>query len=417
MTARRMLFGAIGSYPAPAALAVTALTTAPAGGWVQVVHPRASYHVGYTYFGYVRGDNGNCEVRYYKHSDQTTSAATVLHAALGVDTHDDPAIFVRDDAHLMAFYTKHATEDTIYVRVSVNTLDSDPTLSGGFAAETTIHHGTHQTYCSVAQLTGETNSPIYLFTRDTVSGDTISHLAETHSNDGGATWSSQVAVMTKTPDLYWCIYSNGVDRIDFALSDGNGVSSDPVSMYHMYLSGGAYHKSDGTPISASQPFAPTDATLVYASATAGPGWMTGIGRDGSGNIAVTYEVATHRTGGLADQYSLRYAYFNGSSWASGVITTSDDTGLIYVTHSCLDESSINTAYVAKAVSGVFEMSKYVTADNGSTWTPTTLTSGSSGTGNIYPAPIANRATDLRVLWLYGTYTSYLSNSLGIKGAG
>lgn len=404
-----------GFAPPPPVFGVTALTTAPAGGWVQVIRPRAVYRGGYTYFGYIRGDNGHIGVRYVRHWDQSVGSEIDL-ATLEVDTHDDPAVFIRADLHLIVFYTKHATEAAVYYRVSTNPLDTDPEISGGFATAVTISHGTHQTYPSVMQLTAETNTPLYVFTRDTISGDSISRLVLHKSTDNGATWAAQADIVTKTPNLYWYITTNGTDRIDFAMSDGNAVSDNPTSIYHMYYEAGDYHKSDGTIISATRPFAPSAGTLVYASATAGPGWMTGIGRDGSGNIAISYEVITHATGGLGDQYSIRYGWWNGSSWTSNPIHTSVDTGLSYVNHSCLDEGSIDTVFSVKAVSGVFELSRYVTPDNGATWTATALTSGSSATGNIYPSNIVDRAAALRVLWLAGTYTSYLSNSLAIKGS-
>ncbi len=409
--ARRLLMAtSTGGSFAPPYFPVTALTTAPSGGWVQVITPRAIQYAGTTYFAYVRGDNGNEEIRSYSGS---VSAATVLHAALEVDTHDAPAILIRDsDKRILTFYTKHAAEAKIYQRVSTNAQDIS-----SFAAETTIAHGTHQTYCSPVQLTSEASSPIYLYTRDTQSSDTVVVMARTISTDDGVTWGAQAEIVrvVSTTGPYWIVSTNGTDRVDFAVSDGNGVSDDPVNTYHMYWQSGNYHQSDGTVISASQPFAPSDMTLVYSSATAGPGWPTGIARDGSGNIAILVEVATHRTGGLADQTQMRYAWWNGTSWTSHAIVTSVDTGLAFVSHSALDGVSPDTVYAATAVSGVYEMSKYVTPDQGATWATTSLTTGSAGTGNVYPLVVTNRAADLRAMWLYGTYTTYLSNSLGIKG--
>jgi hypothetical protein len=417
VTAVRLLPAARGSAGfTPPAFPVTTMTASPHGGWVQVVSPRAYYANGYTYFGEVNGSSGDIELYSYRHSTGTVSSPFVLHAALEVDTHDGPVVILRaSDSRLLAFYTKHDTENKIYQRVSTN-----PNDASAFGTETTIipSGGTTLTYPSVVQLTSEASQPIDLYYRDEQSSGTTGVMAKVRSTDGGVTWGSQTAVYKKaSAQSYWVVYSLGTNRVDFAISDGNGVVDDPVNIYHMYYQGGSYYRSDGALITTAQPFGTADLTLVYSSATAGPGWPSGIARDLSGHVAIVYEVATHRTGGLGDQYSIRYAWWNGSSWTSNVITTSVDTGLSIVNHSCLDTSALGTAYVAPAVSGVFEMRRYDTTDNGATWTPTTLTSGSAGTGNIYPAPISRRSSGLRVLWLFGTYTTYLSNALGIKGAG
>src|SRR4029077_11837839 len=127
---------------------------------------------------------------------------------------------------------------------------------------------------------------------------TTGAMVYTKSIDDGSTWSSQTVVYKKTSaQSYWIINSDGTDRIDFAVSDGNGVSDDPVNIFHFYYRAGSYYKSDGTLIGSALPLATTDLTTVYSSATPGPGWPTRIPKDGSGNVAIVYEVATHRTGG------------------------------------------------------------------------------------------------------------------------
>lgn len=395
----------------PAAFPVTTLAAASDGGWVQVAYPRAIYGAGFTYWGVVNGSNGNIELYSYRHSDGTV-ASTTLHAALEVDTHDTPATIIRaSDSKLVCFYTKHDTEAKIYQRVSTN-----PNDSSAFAAETTITTGTTVTYPSVVQLTSEASQPIDIYYRDEQSGGTTGVMARIRSLDGGVTWSAQSDIYKKaSAQSYWMVYSTGTNRIDFAISDGNGVTDDPVSVYHMYYQGGSYYKSDGTLITAS-PITPSDLTQVYASATAGPAWMSSIVRDPlTGDVAILYEVATHHTGGIADQYSIRYARWAGSSWTSHTIVSSVDTGLSIVTHSTLDWAAIDTAYIALPVSSVFEMNRYSTDDAGATWTSTAMTSGSSSTGNIYPAPIVNPARAPRVLWPFGSYTTYLVNALGTKG--
>ena len=391
------------------------LIGAPWGGWTQASYPHAVHYNGKTYFGWVNGYSGNVEVAAYTHATRLTSTPFVLHAALETDTHDAPAIIVRDsDKRLMCFYMKHDSEAVIYMRVSTNPEDAT-----AWAAEVAINAigGTRFTYPSVVQLTGEANDPIYVFYRDEIDTATTAVLCYTKSTDDGATWANQVAVYKKTSaQSYWVVWSDGGTRIDLAVSDGNAASGATVNSYHTYYSGGNFYTSDGTLISATKPFGTADLTQVYASTTAGPGWPTSIGRDGSGNIAVAIPVTTHATGGVADQFSVRYIWWNGSAWTAGTVRAVDYTGIPHAPMPALDPASLGTVYLSAPVNGVSEMFRYVTSDNGSTWTGGQLTSHSRGAGHIYPAGVTNHAAALKVIWLAGTYATYLDYRLGVMGS-
>ena len=120
-----MASGGSGGF-APPASAVTSLTAAPQGGWSWFEDPRAVAYNGYTYFGYVRGDNGDVAVVSVSPVGGV-SAETVLKAALEVDDHASPSFLVRDSDHkLMAFYSSHF-DTTMRLRISSSPLGASTT--------------------------------------------------------------------------------------------------------------------------------------------------------------------------------------------------------------------------------------------------------------------------------------------------
>lgn len=391
-----------------------ALTLSTNGGWCWFSDPRAVYYNNQTYFGYI--DNaGNVLIRSFNHISQTLSAEVTLHATLETDDHDNPSILIRNsDKRVIVFYSKHDGADkVIYERISTN-----PEDISAFAAETTIDPASgaaHYSYSNPIQLTGETNSPIYLFYRKHDLANTHAYVAYTKSTDGGVTWGAQVLVADVT---YAKVAQNGVDRIDFAVSNHPG---DPVDhgIYHFYYKAGSYYKSDGTLIAAALPLALTDITKVYDGSVT-IGWIWDIAIDVEGQPAIVYATFP---GGVVD-HRYNYAKWVNGAWSDNQIVAEGD-GTIYASPGAqdyysggvvLDHQDPTITYLSKYVSSKFEIWKYQTPDNGATWTGTAITSGSSDK-NIRPVAVRNHASDLKLLWLEGTYATYISYTLNVMGYG
>lgn len=413
--------GGSGGFTAPSS--AFQVSAAPSGGWTQVQMDRAVHLAGYTYYGYHDGTTGNNELRWYRHADGVTGSAITLKTGIGgvegsPDSHAAPVLLIRDSDHkLLAFYSGHATSQ-LWLRVSTNSLDSDPTVSGGFAAETNLDASlgkSFYTYPSVVQLTGVASDPLYLFFRDTQGtmggASETSVLCYSVSTDGGATWGAATELVKRANFLpYWVVDSDFDSRIDVLLMDGTGTSlggsESPVKTWHMYFDGSAWRQSDGTSMG-SPTFAPSAMTLVYDGADGDTSHMWDVNTNGGSPIAlVPIDLGT----------STRYDYcrWTGSVWDCHTIATiasGDGTtaGLVF------DHSNPAVVYYTDFQSSKWEVIRAVTADGGVSWTTQQLTSGSTYHNNGMTR-IRNRAADLRCLWFYGPLTSYLSYDVATMGS-
>lgn len=403
-----------GSPPAIAPNVITALAAAPRGGWTQDQRYHGVVLGDYVYFGYVNGSTGAIEVSGWNFVTRTAVSPITVHAAINSDTHDAPSLLIRASDHaLMVWYSGH-NGTHLYQRISLNSLDSDPTLAGGFGGEVDLDSslgGTQYTYPFAGQFADGT---IWLGYRDNDGTHTLLCFAK--STDGGATWPAETKMWTRTgfSVLYFYIHF-GADRFDMALTNGNGVTGTHISMYHAYWkTGGNPHLSDGTGMVGTEPLDPTNATLVHDGSAYPNGWPTGITDDATGAPVILYETVDTANG---HSYVIKYARWNGSSWDKTTVTTLDDTGLVQIVHSALHESGA-IAWVVKPVSSVYELFEYVTSDHGATWSETQLTSGSSLPGFLYPANVADPVTAMRGLVLGGgSYVATDDNSVGVYGIG
>lgn len=392
----------------------TSLTAAPAGGWSWFGDPRAVYHDGVTYFGYVN-NSGDIVISAYTHATQAVSSTT-LHSALQIDDHANPSVLIRDsDKRIMAFYTAHAGA-TMYLRVSANPLDIST-----FATEVDLGAqlgGTKYTYPNVTQLTGEAGDPIYLFYRE---GNWLENsMRRSTSADGGATWSAGTAIYSAGAGrgAYWKLASNGVDRIDFGVTDGHPTAVDAVSTYHFYYTDGAFFSTVGTEIEAAHPFAPTHLTQVY-DGTAIESWIWDVACDPStGHPRLTFV-----TFPSVDDHRYQYAAWDGAAWAVREIVaggsdiygdTNQPTQPNYSGGVVLDHVDPNVAYASVQDNGQWEIVRFTTHDGGQTFRSAWLTAGSS-VKNIRPVSVRNHDGTLPVVWMRGDYTAFTEWNTGTWG--
>lgn len=426
MASRRILVvprGA-GRYARP--LEAFTIAAAPKGGWCWFGDPRAYYHDGKTVMGWLDGSTGLPMAAAWDHASRTLSTPVSLYtlSTFETDDHDNPAFLRRaSDGKILAAYTLHV--GAAYTALSTNA--DDATAFGSITNVTSqfgsLSGGAGYTYAHLAQLLDETNDPIYYTYRYHDTGGTA-HLAFSKSTDGGATWTARTAVCVVT---YHKLAKNGEDRIDFILSNHPDDAGNH-DIRHMYLQGGNWYKSDGTQITASQPFAITEATRIYDGSTT-MGWLWDIAIDPATGYPVvafaTFPGATN-PGGPATDHRAYYGRWTGSAWdvheivpMGGKIPTADQPGgnpqSFYSGGVVLDQSDPSIAYVSVEVSaGRWDIYRYKTTDGGATWSSYALTSSGK---NVRPVSVLNHARDLQVLWLTGTYTNYVTYSQGTAGAG
>lgn len=390
------------------------IATDPSGGWTWFHEPRAVEYNGVVYFGYVNGA-GDVAVRTINATTLAVSAETVLHAALQADDHNNPTILVRDsDKRIMVFYSRHSGAE-LYMRVSTN-----PESVASFDAAVNLDAqlgGAAYTYPSPVQLLAETNDPIWLFYRDPISGG-FPVLRYSKSTDGGTTWTAQTTLYDQADSRspYWKVADNGQGRIDFAVSNGHPYNDASVKIGHFYYEGGTFYRTNGTAFTGAPPYDFTDVTEIHNGTPTA--WVWDVARDPvSGHPRVTYTRWAAK-----DDVRLYWARWTGSAWEAHEVATGGTkdldpvTGGYYTGGIVLDHEDTNVVYASRETSGQYEMWRYTTANNGSTWTGEQLTFGSGGI-NIRPVSIRNHGANLAALWMYAPrYSSYTSYSAGTRGS-
>jgi hypothetical protein len=204
--------------------------------------------------------------------------------------------------------------------------------------------------------------------------------------------------------------ANGSSRIDFICNDQNpgDATYTYCNTYHFYYQGGAFFASDGTALGAL-PLTQAKPTKIYDSQSSGLySWVWDL-KIFSSNPVACFAVFPSTT-----DHRYHQARWNGSSWTDHEICAAG--GYIYSGQPyysggiAQDPNDINTVYCSRQVDangnpvgtgGTFQLFKYVTADNGVTWTGTQLTFGSLHCIRPYVAEgIRN------LYYTYGSYTSY-----------
>lgn len=373
---------------APPRRGVVALTTAPDGGWTQVTEPKAVYRDGVTYFCFIDGDDGHVKVGEFDHSTEAVTLTTVG-TAPEVDTHDAPSLIIRpSDDRLVVWWTGH-NGGNFYQRISTNALDS--TAWGSATDLDSSLGGTAYTYPSGLIL----GSTIYLFYRDATDANATGRVAYSTSTDGGATWAAQTVLVEVSGKRAYFVVDTDGSRIDIAVTNGHPVGDSGINVYHLYLSGGNRYQADGTQITASLPLGTADLPLVYDSTVDGKAWPSSI-LSGS-TPTFTYEVF------VSGENSYRMARYD-AGWTLTTIAGSGSTLEGASGHATLDDTDPDVVYASVHDGTTWTLRRYVV---GGSWTPISVS------GDIYPARIHDAPADRRVLWLRGTYTTYLDNSLAV----
>lgn len=398
----------------PGSGTVFTITSPGDGAWSWFGDPRA-IHVGTnSYIGYV-DTSGNICMRVLADASETPGAEIVLHAALDYDDHCNPSFAVLDDGRLGAWYAQHEPiSTTMLQRISVNTLASDPTLSGGFQAETTTDAdmGSVSYDYPVPVLLSSESGKVRMYYRNIPFGSDY-QLTQSESTDDAANWSTRDTVYRSNNASgrgYWKIIDDGVSKVHFAVTN-ESPNTGTTHLAHAYFDAadGLFHETDGTTITlrGSAPldlFWFIDATPVHTSSNS---WVWDIALDSSGFPRILYptwgtEFSDHR-------YNV--AKWNGSAWSSSEICAAgagiDSTG-VYSGGMCFDHADPDNIYASRQVSGQWEIYHYL--DTGSGFTETAITSSSSAK-NIRPYVVGGT-----VIWLTGTYTGYSAAfNMGISG--
>lgn len=387
-------------------LAWDATEVVPDGCWTWFTDPRAVVHGDDLYIGWV-DSVGTCGIS--KHAKGVGSTHFSLSSiALEDDDHNNTAVHILQDGRILALYGKHNDSSGVRYRISTNPYDIS-----AWGAQVILAVTTPITYFNPHYLsaTGKT----YMHYRSGGSlGGTIDRNCRAFD---GTTWDAERTWIAQPVNGAWPYIrsaSNGVDRIDFLITDRHPIQG-LSSVYHCYMKlDGAtelFYKSDGTLIGAG-PVTPPDCTLIYDGSTI-RGWVWEItyGADGHPRVVFTRFPST-------TDHRYMFSRWTGSAWTAPVEITTAGTYLYsgepyYSGGIGFDGRDPNTVYLSKQVGSAWEVQAWKTTDDGATWALSTHVTTDSGVKNCRPWSPRSHGTHGDVLFWSGTYLSYTNYNTSI----
>jgi len=381
-------------------LANEGVTVTGNGVWTWYNDERVRYYNGSYYVGYINSSGDVCIAKLVAATGVITSFT--LSAALQVDDHDNPSIFILSNGKIAVAYSKHSTGH-LYTRLSTNAEDIS---AWGAAVDA---NGVNSSYGNIYQC----GSYYWVFYR---AASDWSYYAVRTSDF--VTYGSPVKVVENAPERPYSKYAqNGTTRIDCFYNDGHPNEVTNNNCYHIYFteSAGALvpHKSDGT--SLTLPVTAADGTLVF-DATGGStnAWVHQIRIDGDGRPRVLFARFETTT-----DHRAMFARWTGSAWTTPVQIATLGTRLYaaelyYSGGMCFDGNNTNRVFLSRESGGVWNLSEWESGDTGATWSQTrAITAGA--TVNARPfSPVGHAG--VAVFWWKGAYASYTSYNTDIVGA-
>jgi hypothetical protein len=376
--------------------------------------PTAVYSGGAYYVGSI-SSAGNVNLHKMQNDVVWT---TRLKTALEVDDHDDAAMLPLPGGRLAAFYSKHATgTEGFHYTVTKNPLPDTQSLN----SEVLVANGGLQTSYAKPSLLSTDGYVRNFFRSDTVPNTMPQKMMKALATDveaGTATWALSTIFQVTNQRPYVHTVDNGVDRIDFFLTNGH-PNEVATSLYHCYMQviAGAerYFKSDGTEIVSGLPIDPTVSCTLVDDTTNGRVWNWNIklGADGKPRVLFTkYPSST----GARDITFTDIEYWHGRWSGSAWVKTRLATGQIslyanenhYAGGLCFDGNTTDTIYqcLVASSSEKYKLSEWSFNETTNVATKTRDISTDQTYHQFRPFSPVGHGDDAVVFFLYGSYTTY-----------
>jgi hypothetical protein len=358
------------------------------GAWSWFADPRAVVSGSLVYVGFIDGA-GDVRVAALDRRAALVTTAT-LHRGLGVDDHHNPALLLRADGRLQAFYSGH-TGPELFFRVGESIAVWGPEQRLG----TNTPGARGYTYPNPVQLQAE-NGRIHLFWR----GGDFNPAFSTSTN--GSTWApAKTLVRVPGQRPYVKVASDGIATIHVAFTDGHPRET-ATSLFYARYAGGAWLRAGGARIG-GPPFAPAEADLVWDVAPTGHhAWVHDVAFDGAGLPRIAYAVFRSAT-----DHRYRHARWTGSAWEDREVTPAggffpdESSEKQYSGGIVFDHANPAVLYLSRQVAGQWQIERWQTADGGATWSQRSLTAGSLEK-NVRPVVARGGGP----LWMRGGYLNY-----------
>ncbi|MDR2983150.1 MAG: BNR repeat-containing protein, partial [Puniceicoccales bacterium] len=210
------------------------------GAWTWFNDPRALFHNGALYVGFVRMADGASCVNAIN-TNTRTFATVLVSDRKQKDDHNNPALLPLEDGRLMTFYCRHSIDKYSQYCTSLTTTPATA-VDWDSWKDSQVFTSSAVSYQNPYQLSVE-NGRIYNFFRD--QGWDPCFIT---SDDLGQTWStSNYLINAGNTNVrpYVKYASNYKDRIDVLYTDDHPKPTQN-SLYHFYIKGGKIYKTDGT---------------------------------------------------------------------------------------------------------------------------------------------------------------------------
>ncbi|HMJ95934.1 MAG TPA: BNR-4 repeat-containing protein [Thermoleophilaceae bacterium] len=369
------------------------------GAWSWFGDPRAVTHDGRTYVGWV-DQEGDVKVSSYDHATGERVTA-VLQARLNQDDHANPSLLVRPDGRLVVFYSRHVGPSMHY-RVS-----SQPGDVSSWEAPQTVPTNTPgirgYTYPNPIRL--EDEAATYLFWRGGNYNPTFSI-----QKDGETGWSPARTLITMPGERPYAKYdSSGGDTIHVAYTNAHPTEFGDVNIYYARVRAGKIERAGGQQIgSLDDPITPAEGNLVYDGAA--QAWVHDVAADSAGNPVIVFASFPSPS-----DHRYHYARWTGSAWevheitAAGGTFREDGGSPDYSGGITLDHEDPSRVYLSRQVGpSSWQVETWTTADGGTTWSSQALSSGGKNVRPVSPRGMSAFGGDMSVIWMNGSYPSYVS---------
>lgn len=385
------------------------------GAWCWFSDPRAVYYEGKhkrTYAGWV--DNyGDIHVAYYDH-DTHNIHSKVIADNLEINDHNNPSLLFDDDGRLIVFYNTHMIG--IKPLYMIRAKKPENIDQWGKTRELFLNNREledmglmYHTYTNPVRLSEE-NGRIYLFWRGVDGKPSYSF-----SDDNGDTWiTGRIFFMPERTYSYrrpyTKVYSKGINKIHFVVTDGHPRKEERNSIYYFYYQAGAFYKADGSKIKDIEdgPIIPYEADLVY-DASDGRAWNWDIAEDEKGNPVIAFvkfpddENHMYCYARYKHKSWHNYDLVNSGKWFPETFEGKTEPEPNYSGGMTIDHDNPDILYLSVNRDSVFEIEKWSTENKGKSWKITPVTQGSDK-DNVRPFAVRNATqyNPIQVLWMQNT---------------
>ena len=390
---------------APPGPAGAAPVTLGRGAWSWFAEPRALWHDGRLYAGWV-DPVGHVVAASF---DPPQRAPVEVARMAKVDDHDNPSLLMERDGRITLFYAHHAGGA---IRYRTSALPGDV---GSFGPEQHLPYLRRgrwgNTYPTPVRLSAE-GDRLWLFWRGPDWSTVFSNRRP------GGRWGRPRRLIRVPHERPYVKYaSNGRDTIDMAFTRSHPLE-EPTGIYYARYRRGSFYRASGRRFATLRrlPFKPRQADRVYdARRGRASAWIHDIALTRDRRPVIVYAVLFS-----ARRHDYHYARWNGRAWvdhrmvaAGGSISGGRER--YYSGGIALHPADPSIVYLSRPIAGVHQIERWRTPDGGRSWSQEPVTA-SSGEGSYRPViPRGSPPGSRQVLWMTGAYGSYRAFGTSITG--